>query len=219
MELRIGAPPGRSAGRPGVAERLGLGYEGLAADNPRLVYVSVSGFGSRSPYAELPAYDSVIPGDGGLHAVPGRRRRPAARALHRGRQGETSSPIPTCTRRARCSRWTTPGPDGCGCSRAPCASAAATPGCGVIPRASASTPTRCWPRGRRAQTRPRLAGSGWRGAGCRARACRWRGSGAVSIPRAAPRPRPPGPWCRTSRRHTAGLRGELGRRARARSSG
>ena len=46
--------------RPQVMERLGLGYESLAAGNPRLVYVSISGFGPDGPYAALPAYDMVI---------------------------------------------------------------------------------------------------------------------------------------------------------------
>ena len=46
--------------RPGVMDRLGVGYETLAKENPRLVYVSISGFGPDGPYAELPAYDMVI---------------------------------------------------------------------------------------------------------------------------------------------------------------
>lgn len=46
--------------RPSVMDRLGLGYESLAAENPRLVYVSISGFGPDGPYAGLPAYDMVI---------------------------------------------------------------------------------------------------------------------------------------------------------------
>src|SRR5215469_5169092 len=45
--------------RPGVAERLGLGYEALAAPNPRLLYLSVRGFGGDGPYAQLPCTDSV----------------------------------------------------------------------------------------------------------------------------------------------------------------
>src|SRR3954447_6954636 len=45
--------------RPGVAARLGLGYEVLSARNPRLLYVSVSGFGQEGPYAERPCTDSV----------------------------------------------------------------------------------------------------------------------------------------------------------------
>lgn len=46
--------------RPDVMERLGLGYEGLRAENPRLVYGAISGFGSLGPYAAQPAYDMVI---------------------------------------------------------------------------------------------------------------------------------------------------------------
>jgi hypothetical protein len=52
--------------RPGVAERLGIGYDELAAANPRLVYVAVSGFGPDGPYAEQPAYDMVIQALSGL---------------------------------------------------------------------------------------------------------------------------------------------------------
>ncbi|NRA03840.1 MAG: CoA transferase [Myxococcales bacterium] len=48
--------------RPGVADRLGIGYEALSESNPGLVYVAVSGFGSDGPYSDLPAYDSVIQG-------------------------------------------------------------------------------------------------------------------------------------------------------------
>jgi crotonobetainyl-CoA:carnitine CoA-transferase CaiB-like acyl-CoA transferase len=52
--------------RPGVAERLGIGYAALAAENPRLVYVAISGFGPDGPYAEQPAYDMVIQALSGL---------------------------------------------------------------------------------------------------------------------------------------------------------
>ena len=44
--------------RPGVAERLGIGYEQLRRDD--LVYVSISGFGDEGPYAAKGAYDTVI---------------------------------------------------------------------------------------------------------------------------------------------------------------
>jgi crotonobetainyl-CoA:carnitine CoA-transferase CaiB-like acyl-CoA transferase len=52
--------------RPGVAERLGIGWAELAAENPRLVYVAISGFGPDGPYAEQPAYDMVIQALSGL---------------------------------------------------------------------------------------------------------------------------------------------------------
>src|SRR5512145_2171471 len=43
--------------RPGVAERLGLGYEALRAINPGLVYCAISGFGMTGPYASRGGYD------------------------------------------------------------------------------------------------------------------------------------------------------------------
>jgi crotonobetainyl-CoA:carnitine CoA-transferase CaiB-like acyl-CoA transferase len=52
--------------RPGVAERLGLGYADLAAVNPDLIYMSISGFGPTGPYAHKGAYDTVIQAYGGL---------------------------------------------------------------------------------------------------------------------------------------------------------
>jgi crotonobetainyl-CoA:carnitine CoA-transferase CaiB-like acyl-CoA transferase len=55
--------------RPGVAARLGLGYETLAALNPRLLYVSVSGFGQTGPYIDLPCTDSVAQAFSGLAAL------------------------------------------------------------------------------------------------------------------------------------------------------
>ena len=45
--------------RPGAAARMGADYETLSALNPRLVYVSISGFGQDGPYAHRPSYDSV----------------------------------------------------------------------------------------------------------------------------------------------------------------
>ena len=55
--------------RPGVAARLGLGYEALAALNPRLIYVSVSGFGQEGPHIGLPCTDSVAQAFSGLAAL------------------------------------------------------------------------------------------------------------------------------------------------------
>ncbi len=45
--------------RPGVAERMGMGYDVLAADVPGLIYVSISGYGEDGPCAQAPASDSV----------------------------------------------------------------------------------------------------------------------------------------------------------------
>jgi crotonobetainyl-CoA:carnitine CoA-transferase CaiB-like acyl-CoA transferase len=55
--------------RPGVAGRLGLGYDTLAARNPRLLYLSVSGFGQDGPYAQVPCTDSVAQAFSGLMSV------------------------------------------------------------------------------------------------------------------------------------------------------
>ncbi len=52
--------------RPGVAERLGLGHAALAADNPRLVYVSVSGYGADGPYAQRAGTDTVLQAFSGM---------------------------------------------------------------------------------------------------------------------------------------------------------
>ena len=55
--------------RPGVAARLGLGYEELARDNPGLIYLSVSGFGQSGPYSKRPGSDSVAQAFSGLVSV------------------------------------------------------------------------------------------------------------------------------------------------------
>jgi crotonobetainyl-CoA:carnitine CoA-transferase CaiB-like acyl-CoA transferase len=55
--------------RPGVAERLGVGEEPVRAVSPKIVYVSISGFGEKGHYAEKPAYDPVIQGFSGLATV------------------------------------------------------------------------------------------------------------------------------------------------------
>src|ERR1700731_1277834 len=55
--------------RPGVADRLGVGEEPIRAVSPKIVYVSISGFGEKGPFAEKPAYDPVIQGFSGLATV------------------------------------------------------------------------------------------------------------------------------------------------------
>jgi formyl-CoA transferase len=45
--------------RPGALDRLGLGYETVKAENPRLVYASITGFGLDGPYSDRPGYDTV----------------------------------------------------------------------------------------------------------------------------------------------------------------
>jgi crotonobetainyl-CoA:carnitine CoA-transferase CaiB-like acyl-CoA transferase len=54
--------------RPGVVERLGLGYDDVRAVNDRVVYASLSGFGAAGPYAGKGAYDTVIQAYGGFAA-------------------------------------------------------------------------------------------------------------------------------------------------------
>jgi crotonobetainyl-CoA:carnitine CoA-transferase CaiB-like acyl-CoA transferase len=60
--------------RPGVMDRLGLGYKTLAALNPRLIYCAISGFGQTGPDALKPAYDQIIQGLSGEMAVNGDAR-------------------------------------------------------------------------------------------------------------------------------------------------
>jgi len=55
--------------RPGAIERLGLGYATLKAINPKLVYMSISGFGFEGPYAEKPVFDPLIQSLSGLTTV------------------------------------------------------------------------------------------------------------------------------------------------------
>jgi crotonobetainyl-CoA:carnitine CoA-transferase CaiB-like acyl-CoA transferase len=55
--------------RPGTAERLGLGWEELRAENPALVYVSVSGYGESGPYRSRRVYDPIVQALTGYVAV------------------------------------------------------------------------------------------------------------------------------------------------------
>jgi len=57
--------------RPGVADRLGVGHEHLRALNPRLIYCSVTAFGSTGPYADRPGFDPLLQALGGLMTLQG----------------------------------------------------------------------------------------------------------------------------------------------------
>jgi crotonobetainyl-CoA:carnitine CoA-transferase CaiB-like acyl-CoA transferase len=57
--------------RPAVMGRLGLGFDALARENPRLVYISINGFGSEGPDAGSPAYDMVIQARAGFAKLLG----------------------------------------------------------------------------------------------------------------------------------------------------
>jgi crotonobetainyl-CoA:carnitine CoA-transferase CaiB-like acyl-CoA transferase len=65
--------------RPGTADRLGLGYESVAAGNPGVVFCSISAFGSGERGAALPGYDLLLQAMSGLMSVtgePGEQGRP-----------------------------------------------------------------------------------------------------------------------------------------------
>ena len=69
MRLVAGADVFVQNFRPGVAERLGVGEEAVRAASPKIVYVSISGFGEKGSYAAKPAYDPVIQGFSGLATI------------------------------------------------------------------------------------------------------------------------------------------------------
>jgi len=57
--------------RPGVMQRLGLGYETLRASRPRLIYCAISGFGQEGAYRDKPAYDQIVQGLSGAMGTTG----------------------------------------------------------------------------------------------------------------------------------------------------
>lgn len=61
--------------RPGVMDRLGLGYEALSSTNPRLIYCAISGFGMTGPLRDLPSFDIVLQALSGALSVNGEAGR------------------------------------------------------------------------------------------------------------------------------------------------
>jgi crotonobetainyl-CoA:carnitine CoA-transferase CaiB-like acyl-CoA transferase len=57
--------------RPGLLDRLGLGLEGLRAENPRLVTLSITGFGSGGPDGHRPGFDQIVQAEAGLMSLVG----------------------------------------------------------------------------------------------------------------------------------------------------
>jgi crotonobetainyl-CoA:carnitine CoA-transferase CaiB-like acyl-CoA transferase len=64
---------------PGVAAKLGLGYEAVRAVNPSVVYVSVTGFGQTGPHSKRPGYNTIAQGMSGLMALTGHPGDPPTR--------------------------------------------------------------------------------------------------------------------------------------------
>jgi crotonobetainyl-CoA:carnitine CoA-transferase CaiB-like acyl-CoA transferase len=64
---------------PGYMEKLGLGYEALAAANPGLVYVSSTGFGQSGPYRDRKGYDTIFQALSGVMSLTGYPRQPPAK--------------------------------------------------------------------------------------------------------------------------------------------
>jgi itaconate CoA-transferase len=62
---------------PGAAERLGLGYETLSAEHPRLIVCNISGYGDDGPYRDKKAYDLLIQSEAGFLSVTGSPDAPA----------------------------------------------------------------------------------------------------------------------------------------------
>lgn len=65
--------------RPGVLERLGLGYEQVSALNPGIIYVRISGYGQDGPYAGRPGYGAICEAVAGVRHMTGDPDRPPAR--------------------------------------------------------------------------------------------------------------------------------------------
>jgi crotonobetainyl-CoA:carnitine CoA-transferase CaiB-like acyl-CoA transferase len=76
--------------RPGVVERLGIGYDACRARNPEVIYCSISGYGTTGPWAQRPVLDPVIQGVTGIVA----------------RQKSEAIPLPDLVRMVITDKWT-----------------------------------------------------------------------------------------------------------------
>lgn len=66
--------------RPGVMDRLGLGYVAVKAVNPQIIYASLSGFGQTGPYRDRGGYDTIAQGMSGIMSATGNEGAPPAKA-------------------------------------------------------------------------------------------------------------------------------------------
>lgn len=66
--------------RPGTLEKLGLGWNDVKSAHPKLIWVSISGYGRSGPRADAPAYDSMIQAYTGMMGITGEHDRPPVRA-------------------------------------------------------------------------------------------------------------------------------------------
>ena len=66
--------------RPGVMDKLGLGYDVLKEINPRIIYAAVSGFGCYGPYHLRPGYDILAQAMGGMMSITGSKGGEPTRA-------------------------------------------------------------------------------------------------------------------------------------------
>ena len=80
--------------RPGVMERLGVGYDAIRQVNPGIIYASLSGFGQQGPYAQRPAFDMIAQGMGGVMSITGEPGRPPARLGYS--MGDIGASLFTC---------------------------------------------------------------------------------------------------------------------------
>jgi crotonobetainyl-CoA:carnitine CoA-transferase CaiB-like acyl-CoA transferase len=90
LDLAAGADVVIQNMRPGVVDRLGIGYDACRARNPEVIYCSVSGYGTNGPWAQRPVLDPVIQGVTGIVA----------------RQQSEAIPLPDLVRMVITDKWT-----------------------------------------------------------------------------------------------------------------